>query len=137
MGRGGYNGGSPSVTAPKLDQVLINDLSKIKFTEKSWIFSVGCGLQNEEGGVQPEFGYIVSLSPEEETPKASVLVNLIPKKNNKRVQKKKKLTNKKSKKSTLPDHKWVPASYLLEHAPELAKGYHLANPDAPKPYGLE
>jgi hypothetical protein len=62
MGRGGYNGGDPSVSAPKTNRTYIwatNDSLDLELLGKSYIAQSGEKLENEEGGVQGEFGYIL------------------------------------------------------------------------------
>jgi hypothetical protein len=62
MGRGGYNGGDPSVSAPKTNRTYIwatNDSLDLELLGKSYIAQSGENLENEEGGVQGEFGYIL------------------------------------------------------------------------------
>lgn len=128
MGRGGYNGGTPTVNNPKENTVYVFPFreSHLEIPKDSQILKAGECLQNPRGGVQPEFGYIIGTvvaNAKQEAP--SKLTSKI------------KRTKKVTKDTKEIPYRWIAASGLLEHAPELARNYHLKHPTEPKPYGFD
>lgn len=132
MGRGGYNGGSPAVNTPKENSVYIFPLYEGHFEipKDFQILKAGEGLQNEQGGIQAEFGYIITKAENVELKADSKLKpQSFPLR---------KLRGKKGRKNKekLVYH-WIAASSLLEQVPELVRDYHLEHPTAPKPHGFD
>jgi hypothetical protein len=130
MGRGGYNGGGPSVQAPQDDDLYIfPDLHKDRLSDRSRIVQAGKNLKNEGGGVQHEFGYLLSVTTDatEEPAKVRLVSRLF-------------CISRTSKPNQLKsDLRWIAASELLSRAPEgreLAHDYHRKNPKSPRPFGL-
>jgi hypothetical protein len=130
MGRGGYNGGSPAVTSPKKDNVYIfeSEGRVVEIFQTSQILEAGLGLRNELGGVQAEFGYIIVAATAEDAPSIPSLWLFL------RRQQKREEKGKKGKEK-IP-YRWIAASTLLKHAPELARKYHQEYPTAQKPHGF-
>jgi hypothetical protein len=132
MGRAGYNGGSPSVRAPKGDNVYIYAVQETLETElllRARIVKSGEGLHNERGGVQREFGYLLCVSSTPAGEKATSLAKQLT-----------RAWKGAKKKQSREETKWVAASDLLNKAPEgpeLARKYHVENPEAPQPWGFE
>jgi len=123
MGRGGYNGGSASVKAPKSDNVYIltdtEDNLYDQLLRRSRIVESGENLESEKGGCQPEFGYVLKADIDQ-TKERRAFLNFIW--------------------TSRPGHrdqrlKWVDASTLLSHPKgiRLARKYHYRHPEAPQP----
>lgn len=128
MGRGGYNGGDPAVNDPKEDKSYIGSTGEspgFKIPQNFRILKSGDHLKNERGGIQPEFGYLITVEIENKTQES---------KGSSKLHKFHK--RRKGEKSQQP-YAWVPASTLMRDAPEQAVKFHLQHPEAPKPYGFE
>lgn len=126
MGRGGYNGGDPAVNEPKADtsHIYTEGSQEFEISPKSRILRSGENLENERGGIQPEFGYIIETKSTKQGQRSKGIW--------------KNLTFYRRRKGddlTGP-FKWIAASTLLKEAPELAQKYHLQYPGAAKPYGF-
>ena len=132
MGRGGYNGGEPSVLEPKEDEVLGSDFSLAELQRfaqpprRIEILNAGCGLFNNGNSMQPEFGYRVKF----------VLGSGTVGKHSTQKSLTKRVFRKRSK-GFKDISTWVPASFLIRLAPDLVIGYHRNTPNKPRPYGLE
>jgi hypothetical protein len=128
MGRGGYNGGDPAVNDPKEDNSYIGSAGGtpgFKIPRGFRILKSGEHLKNERGGIQPEFGYLITVEVENHPQK--------PKGSSRILSAHKRRKGKKS----VQSHGWVAASALIRDAPDQVRKYHLQNPEAPKPYGFE
>jgi hypothetical protein len=133
MGRGGYNGGGPSAIFPQTDPLYVfagreEHLSSILDSERANIIRCGRDLENERGGVQSEFGYLLNFIVEtaDATEQASW---------HKKWSRALRSRTPKEPKGQL---KWILASELLgcgPRGPQLAGRYHLDHPEAPKPWG--
>ena len=132
MGRGGYNGGEPSVVEPKWDQVLGSDFSLAELQRfarpptRIEILNVWCGLSNNRNSMQPEFGYRVKF--------------VVGNTNTRNHSTQKSLTRRVFRKRSKGGNDistWVLASFLIRLAPDLVSEYHRNTPKKPKPHGLE
>jgi hypothetical protein len=136
MGRGGYNGGGPTVNEPKTDKLCIftrsGDLD-ISMLRSSLITNAGQGLKNEHGAVQQEFGYIIDVrrtSIDKHSPKINIVQRIIA-------------VITRTKKADIDggtDIRWMAASQLLNKAPEgtdLIRNYQSRYPKAPRPWGFD
>ena len=129
MGSGGYNGGSPAVNAPKKSEVDVSSGARddLDLPKNFEIVEAGEGLQNEHGGKQAEFGYLVRAKKAQ--PNSSTSNKLMPK----RCFLRKREEPKKGK----PESRWVAASVLVKYFFLEVRNFHLQNPDASRPFGLE
>ena len=132
MGRGGYNGGGPVVKNPKKDDVYVREWSSgaretLALPKKFEIVKAGEGLQNERGGQQVEFGYLVSAAKVTGAKKAETSPS------------KPKLffCKRNEAKKNKAEYRWAAASVLLKYFPLEVRNFHQQNPDAPRPFGLE
>lgn len=129
MGRSGYNGGEPTATTPKKDGTYYSSYwqGQVVIPRNPHIIDSGEGLQNEHGGFQAEFGYLISrgISPREPTEKPRRF----------RFKRRKSVTNTRLVKNPL-GRIWVTASVLIKQAPDAVRDYHSRYPSRPKPYGL-
>jgi hypothetical protein len=133
MGRGGYNGGGPSVKEPKANNVYLFSREQTIAPElltRSHIVKAGESLANEKGGVQHEFGYVLEIAGSSTKPvkPRSRWIEL--------------LCALKLFKAKQPERhlKWIAASNLLNTppmGPELARKFHIEYPEAPRPWGFE
>jgi hypothetical protein len=136
MGRGGYNGGGPSVNEPKSDNTYIFTGSgnlDANLLGCSLILKAGQGLKNEHGAVQREFGYIIEVGPtktSEHSPKISLVKKVIAA----------IWVTRKARAESNSDIRWVAASELLDTVPkgtDLVSNYHSKYPNAPQPWGYK
>ncbi|KAF2106261.1 hypothetical protein BDV96DRAFT_607490 [Lophiotrema nucula] len=121
MGRGGYNGGDPTVKEPKVDNFYIispGESTSLKLSTTSQILECGFNLKNEKGGIQPEFGYIVRAKPAKQKQKPGGISYIVSRYKWKRAKQ---------------SNRWVAASVLLANAGPLVHEYHRHKPEAPKP----
>lgn len=123
MGRGGYNGGGPVVKKPKInnDDVLNGAGDSLNLPKDFQIVKAGEGLQNERGGRQAEFGYLI-CTKKAETKSWTLklfLHSLLKAKNQE------------------AEYRWALASVLLRNFPLEVRNFHHQTPDAPRPFGLE
>lgn len=131
MGRGGYNGGGPSVEEPQDDNLYIfPDVHRKTLLQRSRIVQAGENLKNEGGGVQHEFGYLlrVSTNATAQSEEASLFSRIFCR------------VRSTTRRSLQKDIRWIAASDLLSRTPEgttLARDYHLSNPKAPRPWGFK
>lgn len=127
MGRGGYNGGDPSVNDPKVDDsyISLSSSTRLSLLRDSQIVQSGVGLKNERGGIQHEFGYIIKtelVDPAQQSKGISRLFDFRKRRRGPR---------------TKSSYTWVAASALLVDAHDIAREYHSKNPEAPKPYWFD
>lgn len=123
MGRGGYNGGGPVVKKPKINDVDVFDGAgdTLNLPKDFKIVEAGEGLQNERGGRQAEFGYLICTKKAETN--SSTLKLFLHK-------------LMKAKKDEA-EYRWALASVLLKDFPLEVRNFHHQTPDAPRPFGLE
>ena len=128
MGRGGYNGGGPVARAPKKNDVDVfsDTQDTLDLPEDFQIFEAGEGLQNEWGGKQFEFGYLVSTE-QVKTNSSTSKVFL----------RKVFFRKHKTKKNTSKRYRWFAASVLLKNYPLKVRAFHGQNPDASIPFDFE
>lgn len=122
MGRGGYNGGGPVVKKPKINVDVFNGAQDTLNLPKGFqIVKAGEGLQNERGGRQAEFGYLICTKKAEAN--SPTLKHYF-------------LRKRKKAKKNKAEYRWTIASVLLKDFPLEIRKFHHQNPDAPRPFGL-
>lgn len=142
MGRGGFNGGSATVSGPKADLPYIFTSPAPVFVghseapfevadlKRACIVASGEQLTNELGGKQGEFGYLLYI------PETTVEQDIKHSKIKRRVFALLQ-SGRAHYKYTV---RWISASNLLDGTPEgreLVLRYHLDHPERAQPWGFE
>ena len=127
MGRKGYD---VVEKRPKKDTTFIRESSStsreaLNCPKKFVIIKSGEGLQNERGGQQGEFGYLIKAAEAIENKDAN------PSMIQQFLRERKAATEQET------EFHWVAASILLQHFPLEVESFHRENSDAPKPYGFD